>query len=249
MTAAAAATPGGAITLVNGDADEGFYDLSLRGRVDPFPTVQYVDNGGTGFTHAGTWTHSTAGYLRDSESNSRGSGTDTATWSFPVQPGQYQVYATWTTSKNRATNAPYTVYDGLVLPAASLGTVAINQERAPNDLRDQATNWERLGTYTVAGNRLSVQLTDKANENVVADAIRIERIVSGQSQSAATMAMASDPAALGLLADEALRQLVEFGAESPSKVVQNQETAARYALEALTRGPRDSHASLGCRTG
>jgi hypothetical protein len=57
-----------------------------------------------------------------------------------------------------------------------LGTVRVNQELAPNDFSDAGTTWEDLGVFTICGNTLVVRLSDNANEYVIADAIRIERV-------------------------------------------------------------------------
>ena len=80
--------------------------------------------------------------------------------------------ATWTAATNRATNAPFTVLDG----STTLGTVQRNQELAPNDFGAGGAMWEDLGTFTIVGNTIVVRLTNAANELVVADAIRIERV-------------------------------------------------------------------------
>ncbi len=87
----------------------------------------------------------------------------------------YRVSANWTTLANRATNAPYTVFDGVT----NRGTVRLNQELAPNDRVDAGGNWEDLGgTWTITGNTLVVKLTNDANEYVIADGVRIERVGS-----------------------------------------------------------------------
>jgi trimeric autotransporter adhesin len=82
------------------------------------------------------------------------------------------VAATWSPHKNRATDAPYTVFSG----STPLTTVDVNQELAPNDFSDDGVNWEKLGTFTITSNTLRVQLSNAANEYVIADAIRIERL-------------------------------------------------------------------------
>jgi hypothetical protein len=73
---------------------------------------------------------------------------------------------------NRATNAPFTVLDG----STPLSTVAVNQELTPNDLNANGVLWEDLGAFNITGNSLSVQLSNNANQYVIADAIRIERL-------------------------------------------------------------------------
>jgi hypothetical protein len=90
-----------------------------------------------------------------------------------VVPGQYRVSATWTPHPNRATNSPFTILDGVNV----VSTVAINQEQAPNDFHEASSFWEDLGgPYLITSNSLQVRLSDAANQIVVADAIRIERL-------------------------------------------------------------------------
>ena len=103
-----------------------------------------------------------------------GTGSKVATWTFTVTPGLYQVAATWVAQSNRATNSPFTVADG----TTALGTVAVNQQLAPTDFTDQGVGWKTLGSFTISGNTLVVTLTNAANQYVVADAIRIQKIAN-----------------------------------------------------------------------
>jgi hypothetical protein len=73
---------------------------------------------------------------------------------------------------NRATDAPYTVQDG----TTALATVRVDQEREPDDRFAHSWWWEDLGTFTVTGDTLTVKLTNEADEHVIADAVRIERV-------------------------------------------------------------------------
>ena len=58
-----------------------------------------------------------------------------------------------------------------------LAVKEVNQKVAPNDLNDQGSLWEDLGTVTIHGNTLRVELTSAgADGYVIADAVRIERI-------------------------------------------------------------------------
>ncbi|MCA9110530.1 MAG: hypothetical protein KDA52_11305, partial [Planctomycetaceae bacterium] len=105
---------------------------------------------------------------------SKGDGSRIATWTFTdLTPGLYRVSATWTAFTNRATDAPYTIFDG----AAPLATVDINQQLTPDDFTSFGTSWEDLATVMITSNTLTVQLTDDANDFVIADAVRIERVV------------------------------------------------------------------------
>ncbi len=139
--------------------------------------VFIIDDGDPGFSHEG-FIHSDTlhGYQGDFHSVRRGSGDEVARWTFGgIEPGTYRVSATWPAHSNRATNAPFTITDG----SEDLTTIDINQRLAPDDFPpNAAVQWEDLGgPYTIVSDTLTVRLTNDANEYVIADAVRIERIV------------------------------------------------------------------------
>jgi hypothetical protein len=136
--------------------------------------VQIVDDSAAqGFTATNSWTaYSAVGYLGNMHYSAGGWGANLATWTFTVTPGQFDVSATWVSSPNRATNAPYTVLDG----ATPVGTIPVNQQVAPSGFSDQGGTWQDLGTFTLTGNTLVVQLSDNANGFVIADAVRIQKV-------------------------------------------------------------------------
>ncbi|MHC4401656.1 MAG: golvesin C-terminal-like domain-containing protein, partial [Planctomycetota bacterium] len=145
---------------------------------DDVPAVRIVDDGDAGYSETGArWkgrAYSTKYriYENDTRWHAAGSGTNAATWDFAgLDPGQYKVSVTWFENTNRATDAPYTVYDG----TAAEGTILVNQQLAPSTTYDSWL-WEDLGTFDVAASTLRVQLTDDANGYVMADAVRIERV-------------------------------------------------------------------------
>ena len=171
--AATVGTESGEITFETNDPDEGTFNFLVTGTRAAPPTLQVIDNGDSGYRTTGTWSTSTNGGLDgDHQWTASGSGADIASWTFDVTPGEYQVAATWLPAINRATDAPYTVIDG----DTALQTVTVDQELTPNDLSDQGVGWEILGTYTVSSDRLTVELSDVANQYVIADAVRIERL-------------------------------------------------------------------------
>ena len=70
----------------------------------------------------------------------------------------------------------------------------VNQELAPNDLSDEGVMWEDLGgPYDITGTTLVVQLIDEANQHVIADAVRIERL----GDLAAEIEVRDGPTAIG----------------------------------------------------
>jgi hypothetical protein len=162
---------------------------------DPSPPVQIIDNGDTSYrVVSGTWTGHSAGYQGDLQFSAAGTGAAVVEWAFAVSPDSYRVSATWVPNQNRATDAPFTILDG----SSPLGTVDINQDLAPDDRNDAGADWEDLGVYTVNGNNLVVQLSNDSNGYVIADAIRIERVIppgSGMPSSAAYSEFDAVPAA------------------------------------------------------
>jgi len=141
----------------------------------PGPAVQVIDDLDPGFSTVGTWDTTYQGYRGNVHyAAANPAGADVATWTFAVAPGTYRVSTTWSAGGNRATNAPYTVYDG----SAALGTTAVNQQAASAGLTDSGTNWQDLGTFNVTSSTLRVALSSNANQYVIADAIRIERVTA-----------------------------------------------------------------------
>src|SRR5262249_45071069 len=132
-----------------------------------------IDDGDAGFTATAGFVSLTGhGVQNDVHRAAAGVGNEVATWTFQVEPGTYQVSVTWTAAANQATNAPFTVLDG----TTPLTTLRVNQRRASNDFRINGVTWKELGTFTITGDTLTVELTDLANGFVIADAVRIQRI-------------------------------------------------------------------------
>jgi hypothetical protein len=134
--------------------------------------VQIVDDGDPAHALTGSWNTAAAGYLADMRWVGAGSGSKLSTWTFTVEPGDYDVAAAWVAAGNRATDSPFTILNG----ATPLGTVDMNQQSAPDDFTDAGATWETIGTYTITGTTLVVQLSDDADGLVIADAIRIEAV-------------------------------------------------------------------------
>ena len=97
-----------------------------------------------------------------------------AAWMFSaLAVGAYEVFATWVpyddAGNYRATNAPYSVRDG----GAVLATVRVNQEVDPVGPTADGAVWESLGTYVIDSGTLVVELSDDADDWVVADGVRV----------------------------------------------------------------------------
>ncbi len=171
-----ATTPGlhsGTLSFTNNDADETTYDFTVSGTVN---AMQVIDNGQSGFSTAGTWsTWSTAGLGRNDNYQlaATGNGSTTATWAFGgIANGQYRVSSTWFPTAHRATDAPFTLYDG----ANPMVTVDVNQTLSPSDRTVDGSDWNDLGIITVSAGLLQVQLSNDADQTVTADAVMIERV-------------------------------------------------------------------------
>ncbi len=141
---------------------------------DPPPAEYVVDDGDPGFATNtnGGWVNVTnlISYQFDYTYHVAGVGNNWASWTFDDLPdGTYQVFTRWSHFSNRATNAPYTVFDG----AAALGTVTVNQQVAPAGDQVGDVVWQKLGNYTIDSGTLRVRLTDAANGYVTADAVRL----------------------------------------------------------------------------
>ena len=160
--------------------------------------TQIVDNdSGSGFSTTGTWaSHSGSGFNNDYLTST--TAADTATYTFTVTPGWYQVGATWpATSGDYYSN--YTLLDG-----NAIGTVQVNQSVAPSDYTASGASWKNLGTFYIAGTTLSVQLArGNSSYSVVADAVRIQRLQGDGGadddfhvQSASPTIDAGDPGSL-----------------------------------------------------
>jgi hypothetical protein len=178
----------------NGAVDADAVRIAAAGDLAP-PATKIIDDGALGFATHGAWAAAAnTGFQRDVRRSGKGTGNDTATWTFLVAPGDYQVAATWTAMPRvGATNAPFTITGDTQIIAA------VNLRSAPNDFIDAGAKWENLGTVTVTGHLLTVTLSDLANGTVAADAIRIQR-VSAPLAAASSMSARSLDAAMAALA-------------------------------------------------
>lgn len=147
------------------------FDRPMHGitfEVQAYADTVVIDDGESRFFTQGDFSESSgSGFQEDEHISAAGSGSDTASWNLTVAPGEYKVAATWTPAAGRATDSPFTVFDG----ASSLATIRVNQRAAPSGLSLHGTDWTELGTFTVTGTQLVVQLSNDANGQVVADAL------------------------------------------------------------------------------
>jgi hypothetical protein len=189
LSAASAGSYNGTLSFANNDTDENPFEIAVGGTVTtavPTPGPQILDDGDTGFATSGSWVlYTQGGRGNDLRYAAAGTGTSSATWSLPITAtGNYRVSTTWLLHTNRATNAPYSVYNGAAT-GTPLQVISVNQRIAPAGFTDSGTVWQDLGVFAITSGTLSVKLTNAANGYVIADAVRIEYIGPLSAKSAA----------------------------------------------------------------
>src|SRR5262249_44721148 len=115
------------------------------------PATPVLDNRGANYSQAGTWTNSTvyagyvAGYGGDYSWSAAGAAPSTAPGrAAGLVPGGSAVGAPWVPDSNRATNAPYRIYDGTTL----IAPVRVDQTKAPSGVTAGGVVFQSLGIYS-----------------------------------------------------------------------------------------------------
>jgi hypothetical protein len=192
LNATAAGSFSGVIHITSNASDEGSFALELHGVAnDPPPPpppppppetyVKTIDDGDAGFSATGNWhvQNSKGGFAQDIQFASKAEKNDktfaVATWTFTgLDVGQYRVSITIPGSSSYASDAPFSVFDGTTL----LKTVLVNERSTLGNCGADGLRWQNLGTFTIHGGTLVVQLTNRAGGQVAADAVKIERVTS-----------------------------------------------------------------------
>jgi len=148
--------------------------INLTGIAYGPPSMRIIRTGDAGFRTIGKWTPVTVQGQGAAQTIAPGSGTSVAVWTFTgLRPGHYQVSTTWTARPNQAGNAQFSILNG----TQTVSPVTVNQQIAPSDFRDAGVAWRNLGRPVfLTGHTLTVRLTDRADGQVLADAVRIERV-------------------------------------------------------------------------
>jgi hypothetical protein len=156
-----------------------------------------IDDEDAGYTETGSgWKNgqpTAGGYLNDFRTHAKGSGSNTARWSFTGLPaGTYEVWATWIANSKYATDARYRIN--------GVAQALVNQRVAPNDYTDGISQpWKVIGTVTVAsGGSVTVELSDQANGTVAADAMRVVFKTPPALRAASVGSVAGEVAGVGL---------------------------------------------------
>jgi hypothetical protein len=144
-------------------------DVAHRLANDGVRIVDDIDPPYGAYDASGSWTAwRDQGFGSTVQSAPAGDGSSTATWTFAVEPGTWTVAATWTPLGNRASNAPFTI------TGTETQTERVDQRSAPADFDDSGTSWCVLSdVLSVDGTTLTVTLSNDADGQVIADAIRV----------------------------------------------------------------------------
>ena len=163
------------LSFASDDSDENPFDFSIAGTVATPPASQIIDNGDAGYSQTG-WTTFTPGnagaYQSDAAYTEAGASSSVASWTFTVTPGEYLVSASWVAFTNRSSDTTYTILDG----AGTVATAVVDQRQAPGDRTEGGAGFGDLGTVTITGTSLVVELTGAGNGYTIADAVRVERV-------------------------------------------------------------------------
>jgi hypothetical protein len=145
----------------------------------PPPPVTLVDNADPQYREtdpASGWRDQPAGNAVGGRLrfHGRGDGSAKARWQFTrITPGWHEVFLAFDADSPRAkaTEAPVSIYDGEV----AVATVLVDQTQPPAGNVFAGVAWKSLGVFPIAGDSLRVELSDDADDTVVADAARIVR--------------------------------------------------------------------------
>ncbi|WP_405595403.1 DNRLRE domain-containing protein [Streptomyces sp. NBC_01092] len=139
--------------------------------------VVLVDNSDTQHTSAtGTWTtgDTTGQQGYDHRRHAAGTGTDTFTWALNIpKDGTYTAYVKYPEVTGAATAAKYTLSQG----STTNPSVTKDQNAAPR-------TWVSLGSYNLKqGNDAKLKVEQNSSGVVVADAVKLVRDTSGETDS------------------------------------------------------------------
>ena len=167
--------------------------------VEVVPFSQIIDDSDAGFSTTGEWNTYTGnelinGYKAAFTYIAAGTGTKKATWTFSgLIPGKYEVAITWHDREvYRASNASYTIYDNSTM----LSSAQVSQLVAPT--ADHIRGGEPFdivfAEVDIDSDTLVLELSDDADNYVIADAVRIELLsTSGPDIIAPTAKLINPP--------------------------------------------------------
>jgi hypothetical protein len=128
-----------------------------------------VDNHDFSFRTNGQWDTSTSVnkyYNTDYQYAPAGDGSMEAIWESKIQKSHhYEVFAYWTAHRNRASDAPYSIYNNGDL----IKTIRVDQTR-------HGGRFVSLGSYSLTSGTVEVRLSNDASGYVIADAVKINEL-------------------------------------------------------------------------
>ena len=185
---------------------------------DILPSIFTVDDGDRDFRTKGNWTVVPfAGWQSDfrfAEPQKNKKKTATAEWNFArLQPGTYEVLATWDSFPALATNATYEI---TTETTPTIQAVA-NQAKPPVGDSFLGRTWQRLAEIRLdKGSNVRVHLSNSANSYVVADGIALRP--TGTPERGADLS---------------------FSVQGPESLTAGEKF--EYVLSAANNGPQDAY--------
>lgn len=133
-----------------------------------------IDNRSLGFTSTGNWSSSTAvsGYEGVDYIASCHRANAVAEWKmFMPESGTYEVLGNWTSNRNRASRARYSI---------DYAKDGVNQSRSIQvNQRKGGGKWQSLGVFDFDAAKVAVSLKSKGvNGCIVADAIKFKKVIN-----------------------------------------------------------------------
>lgn len=162
------------VLTIQGDSESDVIQVTRQDTVD-----QIVDNGAPApqYSEVGQWsdTGAVGGYGNSYRYPTAPSTTDRyATWQVEgLESADYLVSVTWVPHANRASNAPFMIFDAedFTLPVTN---VAVNQRLAPTGPEVGGVDFQILATVTITSGKLAVRLFNTGDGFSIADAIRVQ---------------------------------------------------------------------------
>lgn len=139
--------------------------------------IQIVDDADAAFATTGVYSNNSGGYGTGIKQANTVLTHSTATWTFDVVPGTYEVAASWPRMTSSSPDTPFSVFDYTGSQVGS--TVYKDQKLEPDDFVDENVGWEDLGEFVVTGTTLELQSSNLGSSGLaIADAARIQRVAN-----------------------------------------------------------------------
>ncbi len=171
------------VTVTATDINGGASSATTSVLVTAPQPAQIIDVSSSGFTATGPWGGQGGLGYNGGETlftYGPGDGTAVAQWQASITPGTYEVWATWYGYTTRADNAPYTILDG----TTPIATVRVNQNQAPLGVQAGGVAFQELGVFNFQTNTLTVQLTDAADNSIIADSVMFQNAAGASTTPA-----------------------------------------------------------------